>query len=108
MMEHPELHSEEDFREMLLDDDSRLTFKAIAELEAAFDAQDDTLQQVDDGDKPHHSATPLWRKIAAAVVGVCLLSGVAYAAVVSGVFSSSPKQDIANVADSVATVGKTH
>lgn len=107
MMEHPELYSEEDFREMLLDDDSRLTFKAIAELEAAFDAQDDTLQQVDDGDKPHHSATPLWRKIAAAVVGVCLLSGVAYAAVVSGVFSSSPKQDIANVADSVATVGKT-
>ena len=107
MMEHPELYSEEDFREMLLDDDSRLTFKAIAELEAAFDAQDDTLQQVDDGDKHHHSATPLWRKIAAAVVGVCLLSGVAYAAVVSGVFSSSPKQDIANVADSVATVGKT-
>ena len=107
MMEHPELYSEEDFREMLLDDDSRLTFKAIAELEAAFDAQDDTLQQVDDGDKPHHQATPLWRKIAAAVVGVCLLSGVAYAAVVSGVFGSSPKQDIANVADSVATVGKT-
>lgn len=107
MMEHPELYSKEDFREMLLDDDSRLTFKAIAELEAAFDAQDDTLQQVDDGDKPHHPATPLWRKIAAAVVGVCLLSGVAYAAVVSGVFSSSPKQDIANVADSVATVGKT-
>lgn len=107
MMEHPELYSEEDFREMLLDDDSRLTFKAIAELEAAFDAQDDTLQQVDYGDKPHHPATPLWRKIAAAVVGVCLLSGVAYAAVVSGVFGSSPKQDIANVADSVATVGKT-
>ncbi|MGM9698836.1 MAG: hypothetical protein ACI3Y0_09350 [Prevotella sp.] len=107
MMEHPELYSEEDFREMLLDDDSRLTFKAIAELEAAFDAQDETQQQVDDGDKPQHSTTPLWRKIAAAVVGICLLSGVAYAAVVSGVFSSSPKQEVVASADSVATVGKT-
>ncbi|MGN0281939.1 MAG: hypothetical protein ACI4B3_06540 [Prevotella sp.] len=108
MMEHPELYGEDDFRQALLDDDSRLTFKTIADLEAALDAENESLQLTDSDDTTRHNATtPLWHKIAAAVVGICLLSGVAYAAVVSGVFSSSPKQETVATADSVATVGKT-
>lgn len=105
MMEHPELYSEDDFQQALLDDDSRLTFKTIADLEAALDAESET--PLAESEEPRHSTSPLWHKIAAAVVGICLLSGVAYAAVVSGVFSSALKQDVVVSADSVSTVGKT-
>lgn len=101
MMEHPEQYSEDDFQKLLLDDDSRTTFKTIAEMGAALMPEDDnSVNNVSAG-------RPLWRKIAAAVVAVCLLSGMAYAAVVSGVFSSSTKGDDTVNADSVAKVGKT-
>ena len=102
MMEHPELYAKDDFQQLLDDDDSRSTFQAIAEMEAALELANDT---------PHDSTTsattPLWRKIAAAIVGVCLLSGMAYAAVVSGVFSKPQSHDIDVKPDSVAKVGKT-
>lgn len=106
MMEHPELYAKDDFQQLLDDDDSRSTFQAIAEMEAALELANDT---------PLHSTTPttktattpLWRKIAAAIVGVCLLSGMAYAAVVSGVFSKPLSHDIDVKPDSVAKVGKT-
>ena len=107
ILEHPELYSEEELQELLLDDDSRLTFKTVTDLEAALEVESDTRQQTLGNSMSHHTPTPLWRKIAAAVVGICLLSGVAYAAVKSGVFSSSPRQETTVVADSVSTVGKT-
>lgn len=106
MMEHPELYAKDDFQQLLDDDDSRSTFQAIAEMEAALELANDT---------PHHSTTsattpattPLWRKIAAAIVGVCLITGMAYAAVVSDVFSKPQSHDIDVMPDSVAKVGKT-
>ena len=80
ILEHPELYSEEELQELLLDDDSRLTFKTVTDLEAALEVESDTRQQTLGNSMSHHTPTPLWRKIAAAVVGICLLSGVAYAA----------------------------
>lgn len=107
MIEHPELYSENDFQEMLNDNECRDIFRTITDVEAALDAENDILQKKDNDGKPQKTAISPWHKIAAAVVGICLLSGVAYAAVVSGVFSSSPKQEPVAVADSVTTVGKT-
>ena len=45
ILEHPELYSEEELQELLLDDDSRLTFKTVTDLEAALEVESDTRQQ---------------------------------------------------------------
>ncbi len=100
MTEHPEKYSEEELRQMLIDDDEgRMLYKTITELNAAFGME----AGQDDG-KLTFTVRGLRRKVAAVVVGVCLLSGIAYAAVSSGLFSARQESKVETAANTTAAV----
>ena len=76
MTEHPERYTEDELRQMLIDDDegSRI-YKTISEINVAFDMENGMrlLQK-----SKQHSFI---NKAAAAVIAICLISGITYAAV---------------------------
>lgn len=104
MIEHPEHYSESQMTEILQDEESRQTYLTMMEMRMAFDKQ--ATEKDLDVEKewqlfaerhPIHSMHPMrkarfdWRKLAASFVGVCLLSGIAFAAIHS--FSSRHQAD---------------
>ena len=76
MTEHPERYTEDELRQMLIDDDegSRI-YKTISEINVAFNMENGMrlLQK-----SKQHSFI---NKAAAAVIAICLISGITYAAV---------------------------
>ena len=86
MTEHPERYTEDELRQMLIDDDegSRI-YRTIAELNAAL-----TYEEMAKSDKDRNAKMRLsdkWNKLrfinktAAVIVAICLISGITYAAV---------------------------
>ncbi len=96
LVEHPERYSEVQIAEILRDEECRETYLAMLETRMAFDkeASENRLDMDKEWemfvakhpeaveknleDKASHFA---WSKIAASIVGVCLLSGIAFAAI---------------------------
>lgn len=87
MMEHPERYSEAQMEQLLQDEECRQTYLTMMEMRMAFDKE--SAQKSTDVDQEwqkfttqHHAAPRLaWRKIAAAIAGVVMLSGLTYAAI---------------------------
>lgn len=80
MTDHPERYSEDELLQFLVyDEDGRNIYRTICELNAALDGNATVATR----------RSTLIRKIAAIFVGVCLLSGLAYAAVTTGMFSQT-------------------
>ena len=86
MTEHPERYTEDELRQMLIDDDegSRI-YRTIAELNAAL-----TYEEMAKSDNDRNAKMRLsdkWNKLrfinktAAVIVAICLISGITYAAV---------------------------
>lgn len=80
MTEHPERYSEDELRQLLMDDEEgRKIYRTICELCAALDGSAAVATR----------RLSLVGKIAAVFVGVCLLSGLAYAAVTTGMLGNA-------------------
>lgn len=88
MIEHPEHYSESQIKEILQDEESRQTYLTMMEMRMAFDKE--ATEKDLDVDKEWQLFTeqhPVvksrfdWHKLAASFIGVCLLSGIAFAAI---------------------------
>lgn len=87
MMAHPERYSEAQMEQLLQDEECRQTYLTMMEMRMAFDKE--SVQKATDVDQEwqkfttkHHAGPRLaWRKIAAALAGVVMLSGLTYAAI---------------------------
>ena len=78
MTEHPERYSQDELQKMLIEDDegSRI-YKTISEVNAALGMEKD-VKMTQANSK---TASRFMQKVAAAIIGICLISGIAYAAV---------------------------
>lgn len=110
MMEHPERYSETQMEQLLQDEECRQTYLTMMEMRMAFDkesAQKNTnVEQEWQKFTARHPVAPrlAWRKIAAAIVGVVMLSGLTYAAIH---FSSHRRPaPVANVDTTQVVVGQ--
>lgn len=100
MTEHPERYSEDEIRELLVnDDEGRRIYKTISELNVAF-----TMEERKHDDNTFTVNILFWKKTAAVFIGICLLSGIAYAAVSSGLFSARQESKVEAVANTTAAV----
>lgn len=88
MIEHPEHYSESQMKEILQDEESRQTYLTMMEMRMAFDKE--ATEKDLDVDKewqlfaeqhPVVKSRFDWHKLAASFIGVCLLSGIAFAAI---------------------------
>ncbi|MGM9778684.1 MAG: FecR domain-containing protein [Prevotella sp.] len=76
MTEHPERYTEDELRQLLIDDDEgNRIYKTISELNVAFNM--DSGMRLSQKTKKYHFIN----KVAAAIIAICLISGIAYAAV---------------------------
>lgn len=76
MTEHPERYTEDELRQLLIDDDEgNRIYKTISELNVAFNMDSGML--LSQKTKKYHFIN----KAAAAIIAICLISGIAYAAV---------------------------
>ena len=96
MLEHPERYSEQQWQEILADDECRELYLLMAETRSAFVREQADEQVTDeiineqwqrlDAEYPSRAAiVPLWRKVAAAIVAVATI-GIAVAAMHTGLF----------------------
>lgn len=107
MMEHPERYSETQISEILQDEECRQTYLTMMEMRMAFDKEaTDKNMKIDEewhkfADKHpqthSHSHLASWQKIAASLVGVLMLSGIAFAAIHT--FSSHRQPENVAVSD---------
>ena len=91
-MEHPELYTDEQWQELLSDEECRKLYEAMRLSVSAFEAED-AKQKIANGIKeekwqkfeaehfPQKQHSWGWMQIAAMFIGVLMLSGIAYAAV---------------------------
>lgn len=101
MMEHPDDYSERQWDEILADENCRELYALLADMRGAWAAMENGKRLTDqtvrqewqrmDGIRPTgtHGRWP-WRKIAAAVIGMLLISGLALAAFMTGLFGLRP------------------
>ena len=97
MLEHPERYSEEQWREILADDECRELYSLMAKARSAFvrDQADERLademineqwQRLEAEYPTRATVVPLWRKAAAAAVVAVATIGIAVAAIHTGFF----------------------
>ena len=92
MTEHPEHYSEEEMQKILEDEETREYYNLMVKADDAYTKADDAdadkaLQEFEAKHIRHFS----WSKIAAAFIGILLMSGITYAAIVFN-HNSSEKQ----------------
>ena len=97
MLEHPEQYSEQQWQEILADDECRDLYSLMAKARSAFAAEqaderltdemiDAQWQQLDSALPTRATILPLWRKPAAAAIIAVAFVGIAIAAVQTGFF----------------------
>jgi hypothetical protein len=95
MLEHPERYSEQQWQEILADDECRELYSLMAKTRSAFAAEqtderltdemiDEQWQQLDSAHPTRATIFPLWRKVAA-IIAIAFV-GIAIAAVQTGFF----------------------
>ena len=95
MLEHPERYSEQQWQEILADDECRELYSLMAKTRSAFVAEqaderltdemiDEQWQQLDSAHTTRATILPIWRK-AAAIIAIAFV-GIAIAAVQTGFF----------------------
>ena len=89
MTEHPERYSQDELQKMLIEDDegSRI-YKTISEVNAGMSLENDVKMK----QTSSKTASRFMQKVAAAIIGICLISGIAYAAVVIMKKPSAPEK----------------
>lgn len=117
MVEHPERYSEQELEQLLADEECRETYSLMTDVRSGYEsrnAEQITDELVDEEwDKfarqhyPNAAATSakVWRKMAAAIVGVLFLSGIAYAAIYINKVEHKNETTMTEVAE-VKTIAK--
>lgn len=97
MLEHPEQYSEQQWQEILADDECRELYSLMAKTRSAFAAEqaderltdemiDEQWQHLDSAYSTRATVLPMWRKPAAAAIAAVAFIGIAIAAVQTGFF----------------------
>ena len=126
MMEHPELYSDEQLQQLLSDEDCRALYETMRLSTSAFEAED-ARQKIADGIKEEEWQKFMgnekmkelkkekfifsfshFQKLAAAFIGLLMLSGIAYAAVHIATTASKPKVAVVDRKPDVKKVKKTY
>ncbi len=93
MMEHPEQYTDQQWQEILMDDECRELYAMMSKVKSTFDVDRHDQRGLDDAFvkkewetfQAHHQALakvmPLWRKVAAAIVVAIAFCGITIAAV---------------------------
>ena len=108
MMEHPQAYSADEWQEILLDDECRELYTLMSKTRSAIDAaraEEQITNQVIDEEWQRLSTTAhqaaqhnsQFRKIAASIIGVLIVSGIAFAAI--RIASQYQEQKASEVAD---------
>lgn len=95
IQEHPDRYSDQQIEEILADEELKATIHDAARIKRAIKKQNPQKVNVDDAwqqfSKTHIRHQHNWMKIAASVIGIVFLSGVALAAVIQlGILHTSP------------------
>lgn len=103
MIEHPELYSEEQLQEMLSDEECRQLYETMRLSASAFELANGEAKvandlKVEEWNKLETTIFPTrsqkyWTKIAAAIIGILMLSGITYAAIHIASSSSTKAQE---------------
>ena len=117
MLDRPDEYTEEQWQQILADDECRELYAMLAMTQSAMAAENAEQQATDEmiADEWQRLATtrqpkgivvPLWRKIAAAAAIVVAFCGITIAAVHTGFFglTKSPQQTEVNLGDANATI----
>lgn len=116
MMEHPQAYSADEWQQILLDDECRELYTLMSKTRSAIDAaraEEQITDQVIDDEwqrfcaTTHQAArhTSQFRKIAASVIGVLIVSGIALAAI--HIARQHQEQKAAEVADTTAAANSS-
>lgn len=106
MMEHPEKYSEDQWKDILCDDECRACYQLMSKTDSALAHKDIDDEAIEEEwrrfEHAHYGRSRMLprRKIAAACVGLALISGIAFAAIRGGWFASrhaAPQQPAAQV-----------
>ena len=83
MMEQPQAYTDQQWQEILSDEECRELYTLMSKTQSAFDAQkeidDETID--DEWKRMTHSSNRNWLRVAAMYIGVLLISGIAFATV---------------------------
>ena len=83
MMEQPQAYTDQQWQEILSDEECRELYTLMSKTQSAFDAQkeidDETID--DEWKRLTHSSNRNWLRVAAMYIGVLLISGIAFATV---------------------------
>ena len=117
MLDCPDEYTQEQWQEILADDECRELYSMLAMTQSAMEAENADRQATDEmiahewqrlatTRQPKGIVVPLWRKIAAAAAIVVAFCGITFAAMHTGFFglTQSPQQAQVNPADNNATM----
>lgn len=104
MLEHPEQYTEQQWQEILADDECRELYSLVAKTRSALAAEqaderltdemiDEQWQRLTTEQHTPAMVVPLWHKVAAAVAVVVVCVGIAIAAVHTGLWGARPAGD---------------
>lgn len=116
MMEHPQAYSADEWQQILLDDECRELYTLMSKTRSAIDAaraEEQITDQVIDEEwrrfcaTTHQAArhTSRFRKIAASIIGVLIVSGIAFAAI--HIARQHQEQKATEVADTTAAANSS-
>ena len=83
MMEQPQAYTDQQWQEILSDEECRELYTLMSKTQSAFDAQKEIDDEIIDGEwkRLTHSSNRSWLRVAAMYIGVLLISGIAFATV---------------------------
>ena len=83
MMEQPQAYTDQQWKDILSDEECRELYTLMSKTQSAFDAQKEIDDEIIDGEwkRLTHSSNRNWLRVAAMYIGVLLISGIAFATV---------------------------
>ena len=103
MMEHPHAYTDQQWQEILMDEECRELYTLMAKTKSAFDSQKEVDDETIDAEWSRLTTNPSrsWLRVAALFVGVLMLSGITFAAIHIVRWISTPEPQIMQVEKSI-------
>lgn len=106
MMEQPQAYTEQQWQEMLSDEECRELYTLMAKTQSAFDAQKEIDEETIDAEWKRLTVPSgrKWLRVAAMFIGVLLISGIAIAAIhIIQSRSEQPKESVVDTTSQLST-----
>lgn len=99
MMEHPHAYTDQQWQEILMDEECRELYTLMAKTKSAFDSQKEVDDETIDAEWSRLTTNPSrsWLRVAALFVGVLMLSGITFAAIHIVRWVSAPEPQMVKV-----------